>query len=201
MRIVLFLLCLLLTSCLLKEPVGPHMNSEYFKFLVTSLDTVITPNQAPSLTVEIINNTLDTLLLVNALDGSQSQMRYPHVYYTINGEKMSWPRCGNNNCFKVEDLTTVAPEAKFNPFEAFQNGLPFVSFSRMHSSLFNREGVYDIQFHYSTEAPDIFSYAGSVCPKNIINDSLKVKLARVPRISLSSNILSIQVRDTTLIDI
>ena len=201
MKQAFVLLCILLISCESKERNGPSIGSEMFSFSVTSIDTIISLNRAPSLEVEITNKTVDSLLLVYALDGSHYEMRYPHIYYTINGNKVRrWLRCGNNSCLKEDDLTLVPPGEKFNPFKAFQDGMPFVSFSRRHSRLFDSVGVYDIQFHYSTQTPDIYSFRGSVCPKDIIAGRLKEKIMAVPRISLSSNILSIRVVDSTSTD-
>jgi hypothetical protein len=199
MKNILPFIIILFSACQLREQNGPPIDAEQFSFTVSSPDTVLSIHQAPLLEVEITNKTIDTITLVYALDGSHSQMRYPHVYYTINEQKVEWPRCGNTNPIEIMDMISVPPGGKFNPFEHFQNGLPFVSFSRIHSQLFDSVGIYDIQFHYNTNAPDIYSFTSFLVPKNSISRHLKDLVKSVPRISLSSNILSIQVVDSTAV--
>jgi len=192
--LALLALTLLLSASLFAAP-APKAKSDKDAPLACqiSADPTCEAGKAPKVTVRLINRTKADIVLIGSLDGSDCKMRYPHAYFEIVDADGQSPvrgigRCGNTNPLRKEDFVTVKPGASFDPF---QKG--FFGAHQLSAHSFTQPGTYRVRFHYSTDArPPLFGAtprSDRPFPADIAN-----LLDRVPKVTLTSNEISIEVK-------
>lgn len=199
---------------------NPQADTSEFLCVLTSDKTEYSIGELPKFTVHIINNSNNAVMFIGSLDGSSVQWRYPYCYFTIHKpvpDTIPFMRCGNMNPLSVEDFVVVEPGQKFNPFEEINERRFFSDRSVLNPESFRNSGIYKIRFHYSTKSDDINKFFGgqivirelpkttlpdgfvvhggcdSACAKNYIK-TMSDLLAKVPRIELESNEITITVQ-------
>lgn len=147
----------------------------------------------PEIKVQITNQTDHEILLVGSLDGSDSCGRYPYCYFEVlgpNGKSAVKPitRCSFMNTLSLGDFVAVPSRKAFDPY-----GNPaFFGSHQLSESTFDTPGEYRIRFCYSTEHADPKQW--QAWQRNETPELKKVleQLARVPRISVESNVLELR---------
>ncbi len=199
---------------------NPKADTSEFLCVLSSDKTEYSIGELPKFTVHIINNTNKAVMFIGSLDGSSVQWRYPYCYFTIQKpvpDTIRTMRCGNINQLRVKDFRLVEPGQKFNPFEDSDDQGFFPDYSVLNPESFRKSGTYKIKFHYSTKSDDINKFVGGELvirelPKNTLSNGFVVRggcdsacaksyiktmsdlLAKVPRIELESNEITITVQ-------
>lgn len=151
--------------------------------------------ETPQFKVQIKNLSDGTVYLIGSLDGSESKMRMPFCYFTIEKpaiDTLPNPICGNMNSLRVENFVEVKRKAKFDPYSQKEGAAFFTSFEMGRKENFRLAGKYKIQFHYSTESENIEKYLGDKTEAD--KTKLIELLAKVPKIKLESNVVEIRVK-------
>ena len=191
----------LLVTLAFPKPERAVAGPDDFSFTLHTEHKTLAMGQELPLTALITNLSNQDVLLVPALDGSDS-FRYPHVRINITKpENAPLPppflRCGNTNDIRNEDFVNVAPLETFEP-------LNWITAIPAHE--FTVPGTYTIEVLYSTDAdfdawrggfgggrrisiPYLFSFQ---LPEGL-NGSLKRLLNQVPKMSLKSNTVTVTV--------
>jgi hypothetical protein len=179
---------------LTKPLIGKRKTSSAdFKCVLTSDKTVYKVGELPRFTVGIANNGKTDVYFVGSLDGSDHKWRFPYCYYSIKSpEKLRrLGRCGNMNPITEDDFRLVKAGEEFNPFA---DGF-FGNFTANDVENFKTPGVYELEFHYSTNYEDLFEFMGSMSSKNDRSGLTRIDslLKQVPRVELTSNKIVIRV--------
>jgi hypothetical protein len=158
----------------------------------------------PAISVEIANWTDSDVYLIGSLDGSDLKWRYPLCYFEVIGPngQLALPRlarCGNMNSIREKDFIKVPPGGKFNPYQTIdEHG--FFGSSQITPTTFQAEGEYRIRFVYSTDQKESKYWLGDahgdqseMLNTGGSNESVVKLLAQVPKTTVSSNEVTIQV--------
>ena len=111
--------------------------------------------EAPELSVEIINKTDSSVIMVGSLDGSDIGWRLPICEFSVNHQifgniSRTNSRCGNVNDLRELDFKVVPINSSFNPFEKIDN-YGYFSAYQVKSNQFLIPGIYQLKFFYSTK--------------------------------------------------
>ena len=160
-----------------------------FTFTLKAENETITLGEKPTLSATIKNNSGKEVLLVPALDGSTSRMRYPVIQFIVTKPADAPPtqgigRCGNTNNIQLSDFIKVPKNGTFRPLSQWGG---------LSAAPFTAPGTYTVQFTYSTDAKaeQWHGFMGPMTP--IYKLSIKGKLAQVPIMNLKSNVVTITV--------
>jgi hypothetical protein len=151
--------------------------------------------KAPDVTIKITNHTGRAIYLCNSLDGSDSKMRFPHVYFEVigpNGQSSvrGYGRCGNTNPLRTQDFVKVAANATFNPI-GDRKGF---GAHQLRAQNFSEPGKYRIRFVYSTEAPALTHWDGTPRSGNPLAANLEAMIKTAPKVTLRSNEIVVEVK-------
>lgn len=174
---------------------------------ISSDKEVYKVGETPLIVIHIINNADSTIQLVKALDGSESNMRFPYLYYEVyrisgsTSSRLSRPlmsRCGNMDGIKAGDFVTVEPGQIFDPL-ANQDYVYTGDITL--DGWIHKKGHYKIIFHYSTNQSDFKQWRGDLGnwsldkeSRQAIDKKLLTLFAKVPKADLVSNELFIDFR-------
>jgi hypothetical protein len=188
----LLTLILIVTICLSITYPAPARKSAIDKEFTLTLNTdklTIRLGEQPTFSAIVTNNTQKEVLLVPALDGSTSSMRYPLIHFDVTKPKDApkpevWGRCGNTNNITKNDFQKV-PKGK---------SLEILSgWSTYLSNEFTAVGTYTVQVTYATDGkPDQWhGFMGALTP--VYKSNIRHLLSKVPIMKLKSNVVTITV--------
>jgi hypothetical protein len=160
-------------------------------------DATCEVGKAPRVTVKLINRTRGEVMLIGSLDGSDYKMRYPHAYFEVIGPDgksavKRLGRCGNTNPLTAKNIVKVPAGGSFNPYAPVQ-GHGFFGSTQLSGHNFDRPGKYRIRFVYSTEAPDDRHFGARPLSDRPMPAGLVRLLKRVPRTTVTSNEVVVEV--------
>lgn len=148
--------------------------------------------------VRIENNSEFSVPLIGSLDASDLAWRYPHCVWERWTETNGWqtvgsgPRCGNTNDLRSEDILEIGPGEALDPYLNIDNKGFFESVIQ-RGNFFAEPGEYRLRFRYSTETRDDAAFRGDLNWGRDLSGSVEKQLARVPRVTLVSNELTVTV--------
>lgn len=197
MKPLLLLILSALSLCSF-QPGNKLLNTVKLKCVLSSDKTTYAMGEVPKFTVRIINEGDTDVCLIGSLDASDTKRRMPYCYFSIDKPKPDtvwFGRCGSANPIRTEDFKIVKKNEAFNPYEVIDGSGFFNDVAATQKETFRNAGTYRIQFHYSTNGGDIKKFMGSVEYLNKLPDSSQIEslFAKVPRIELESNTITIQV--------
>ncbi len=140
----------------------------------------------PAIAITVANWSDGDIHLVGSLDGSDCKWRYPHCYFEVIGPDgkpavKNVLRCKFTNPLTETDFVAVPRGGKCD--------LGVGPAAQLPADIFGTEGEYRIRFVYSTDSADIKSWLGS----GVASEKLGVLLAKVPKVAVSSNEITVKV--------
>lgn len=193
------LTCLIIGTGLWACPSVPNQSLETPE-LSCHIDgpTAIRVNTVPEIRVRIKNEARYNVSLVGAIDGSSSFMRYPQCDFEIRGpdgdssvKLDGLTICGTVNALKESDFVEIGPGQFFDPYDETPPRSVFRAI-QLRASSFDAPGLYRIRFHYSTASSNDGEWLGM----GSMTPALHRKVAGVPKVTLMSNEIQIQVNDS-----
>jgi len=207
----IFIIILLLAIpiiCFAQDAITKASPEQPLQLSISSDKQVYRTGEAIIINVEMKNNSEEDILIVLPSDGSEARFRYPHCYFEVKnskGELMGLrPRCG------VTDPLTVDAFYKLKSNEAMQLHQPWLDAYRLDSFMNIPVGNYSIVCYYSTDTENEGRWHGKysddsweedrksnefwVKRKEEI-DKISRLLKDVPRLTLTSNTITIELKD------
>lgn len=146
-----------------------------------------------AVTVEVRNVSRVPVRVVGVLDGSEVGARYPHYTPSIKGPGYQPPaleRPGFTSPLRPQDFRLLDPSEGFDPTARLGGAayLPLVAFAVFRPRL---AGRFELRLTLSTSSADDSEWLGTLPYKQ---DEALALVAQVPRVTVESNLLVLDVR-------
>jgi len=174
---------------------GP--GSEAAVRLVLQAPDAVHPVGRPVPVQVTISNAGDSeMWIVGVLDGSEEGVRYPHYRPVVmrDGVTVAEPGAAEDPLvarLRAGEVRRLAPGASFDPTRPV-DGAAYVPLSTFATWACPQAGEYQYVLSLSTHSPVVESWLGRVGPAESI-EHLRDLLARVPRLTITSNVLTVRV--------
>lgn len=159
-------------------------------------DGVHPPGRPVPLQVEVRNVGDTDIWMVGVLDGSEGGVRYPHYLPAVmrDGVAVAAPGAAEDPLvarLRVEDFRRLAPGASFDPTSP-ANGASYQPLSTFATWPCPQAGEYQYVLGLSTTSERPEQWLGRLGPAEDV-ERLHDLIARVPRLTITSNILTVHV--------